>query len=57
MPENLTDAELAEKKRKLIAELEAAARRIHSDSAAEALALKQQYEKALVERDGYGGPC
>ena len=60
MPENdqsLAEAEQYEKKRKLIAELEAAARRIRGDSEAEARALKRQNETAPVDRDGYGGPC
>jgi hypothetical protein len=50
--QNLSEAEQAENKRNLIAELEEAARRIRSVSEAEARALKQKMWREQVERDG-----
>jgi predicted DNA binding CopG/RHH family protein len=50
--QRLSDAEQAENKRKLIAELEDATRRIRSVSEAEARALKQKMWREQVKRDG-----
>jgi hypothetical protein len=50
--QSLSEAEQAESKRKLIAELEDAARRIRSDAKAEVRALKQKMWREQVKRDG-----
>jgi hypothetical protein len=50
--QSLSEAEQAESRRKLIAALEDAARRIRSDAKAEVRALRQKMWRGQVKRDG-----